>query len=269
MVLFINFFKRREMRLLFILLFLNINILMAQTISINVICEDKQIYPYILEDTKIAKNSPGITIEILKSLEKELNVKFKFNRVQSLRAHKILHSNQADMLLFASYLKNREEIGVYPKNSLNELNNNLKAMDLSYVLYTLKDSNLNWDGKNFINLYGKIGATQGYSIVDFLKNNNVLVSENSSNLGDVRKLIAKRIQGFVNQESKIDPYLKKNPKYAEVIKKIEIPIVTKPYFIVFSHKFYKKNSALADKIWALLADHKNNPKYKSIIKKYE
>lgn len=244
--------------------------LFSQSLVINVSCEDKQTYPFIMGNAiEINETNPGVTIEVLKYIEKELNVKFDFKRDQGVRGQKNLQTGKSDMLLFASYKKDREIIGVYPKTPQGQIDETLKAMDLSYVLYTLRDSKLDWDGKNFKNLNGKIGVTKGYSIIHLLKSHGVDISENTSNLGDPRKLIANRIQGFVNQSSKIDPYLKENPRYASKIKKILPPIETKPYFILFSRKFYEENKETAEKIWELTADHLNNPKFKSIIKKYE
>jgi len=144
----------------------------------------------------------------------------------------------------------------------------MRSMKLAYSLYTLKDSLLSWDGKNFINLNGKIGATKGYSIVKFLQERGVEVSENNSNLGDPKKLFAKRIQGFANQESKIDPFLKDNPQYAAKIKKIKTPLKSKAYYMIFSHKFYEKNSKLANLIWEELKNLDTQEKFKSIRDKY-
>ena len=258
------------MKIYLFLITLMIQNLFCEPLNIKVSYEDKQTYPFTIgTGTIIDKEKPGVTIEVLRTLEKKLNVKFYFKREQGIRGQKSLKTNKTDMLLFASYKKEREEMGVYPKNSNNKIDTRLKAMDLSYVLYTLKDSGLSWDGEKFINLKGKIGATKGYSIIPFLKEKGVTVSENTSNLGDPRKLIAKRIQGFANQESKIDPYLRQHPSYGAKIKKISPPLKTKPYYILFSHSFYKKYPKLAKKIWKLTADHMNNPGYLPIIKKYE
>ena len=176
--------------------------------------------------------------------------------------------NNIDMLLVASYKKDREVLGIYPTTNSGDIDVTKATMLQSYFLYVLKDSKLNWDGKSFINLEGKIGATKGYSIVNFLKDKEVSVSENSSNIGDVRKLIAKRIQGFVNQESKIDRYLKSNPQYSKKIKKITLPILVKPYYILFSKEFYNKNSELANMIWNEMKYHDTNNKFEKLHKRY-
>lgn len=241
----------------------------AEPLSIHVSYEDKQTYPFVMGfGSDIPAENPGVTIEVLKMIEKELDVQFIFSREQGIRGQKQLQANQSDMLLFASYKSEREELGVYPKTGDGNIDTSRKAMDLSYVLYVLNDSTLSWDGEKFLNLTGKIGATKGYSIVAFLQEKGVDVSENTSNLGDPKKLIAGRIQGFANQDSKIDPFLKENPNLASKIKKIAPPLKTKPYYIMFSHQFYKKHQKLADSIWDLTTDHFNNPKYSEIVKKY-
>ena len=204
----------------------------------------------------------------MKTLEKELNIKFNFNRDSGVRGQKKLQFNKTDMLLFVSYKASRKKTGVYPTNKDGSINTNKRTMNLAYCLYVLKDSNLNWDGNNFLNLNGKIGATKGYSIVSFLEKRGVKVSQNSSNLGDPKKLIAKRIQGFANQESKIDPFLKNNPDIASKIKKIKIPLKTKPYYILFSHEFYKKNKELSNKLWDKLKQIDRSKNFANIKAKY-
>jgi polar amino acid transport system substrate-binding protein len=253
------------------LVFVSIN-LYANTnspLTINVSIENKQTYPYYMgEGDKLNPKNPGLAIDALKSIEKKLNIKFNFKRESSLRGQKKLQYNKTDMLLFASYKKERETLGVYPTKKNGDIDTDKRTMNLSYFLYTLKDSDLNWDGKNFINLKGKIGATKGYSVVKLLKDKGVEVSENNSNLGDPKKLIVKRIQGFANQGSKIDPYLKNNPQIAKKIKKIEIPLKTKPYFILFSYKFYKQNKELSNKIWEELKQLDTLDKFKKFRDKY-
>lgn len=247
-----------------------VNILYSNPLVIDVSYEDKATYPYYLgEGANIDFNKPGLIIEAIISLEKKLNVKFNFKREVSKRGQKKLEYNKIDMLLFASFEEGRRSIGVYPFLSDGSIDTQRRTMSLSYHLYTLKDSTLDWDGHNFLNLNGEIGATKGYSIVEFLQNKNVKVSENSSNLGDSQKLIQKRIQGFVNQDSKIDPYLKQNPELAKYIKKIKIPIKTKPYYILFSHKFYQEHQDLVNKIWDELQQIDSAPQFKSIKDKYE
>jgi polar amino acid transport system substrate-binding protein len=238
-------------------------------ISIDVSYEDKQTYPYCMGIGKdIDVDKPGLTIEAMKNIENKLNVKFNFKRESGTRGQKKLQYNKTDMLLFASYKKERESLGVYPKKDNGEIDTDKRAMNLSYMLYTLKDSKLDWDGKKFINLTGKIGATKGYSIVEFLKANKVDVSENPSNLGDPKKLLIGRIEGFANQESKIDPYLKENPTLAKKIKKIEIPLKTKPYYILFSKQFYNTHTELSHKIWDELKQMDTMSKFTHIKDKY-
>ncbi len=256
-------------KLLLFLLIISSSICADNIKIINVSYENKATYPYYLGDSEhIDLKKPGIAIEAMQGIEKKLNIKFNFERKTSVRGQKELEYNKVDMLLFASYKKSREGMGVYPKNSDGSINTAKKAMNLSYVLYRLKNSTLDWDGKKFINLTGKIGATKGYSIVKFLQKRDVDVSENYSNTGDVKKLIAKRIQGIANQESKIDIYLKNNPKLAQKIEKCKIPLKTKPYYMLFSFKFYKENEKLANKIWDELKNLDSDEKFKSLREKY-
>jgi len=246
-----------------LLLFLYAISLYATT-NIVVSYENKATYPYY---TKPNSKQLGLAIDALKSIEKKLDVKFIFVREPGVRGLKKLAVNKVDLLLFASYNKDRDKIAVYPKKN-GVIDSSKKSMELGYYLYTLKDSNLSWNGKEFLNLNGKIGTTRGYSIIKFLRKLNIDISESNSNEIDILKLLKHRVVGVVNQSSKIDLYLKKHPEIALKIKKVYPAIQKKPYYIIVSKKFYKNHKKLAIQIWELMKNLDTNPNYKKLREKY-
>ena len=248
-----------------LLLVVGIQSFLFATTDILVSYENKATYPYY---TKEGSKNLGLAIDALKSIEKEFDLNFIFKREPGTRGQNKLKYDKVDLLLFASYKKAREEIGVYPKTADGKVDTDKRSMNLSYMLYKLKGSSLDWDGEKFINLTGSIGATRGYSIVKVLKKLGVKVKENNLNNTDILKLIKGRIQGVVNQSSKIDLYLSENPKLASQVEKVKTPVKTKPYYMLFSKGFYKNNPKLTNKIWESLKHLDSNPKFKSFRDKY-
>jgi len=216
---------------------------------------------------KIDWKKPGISLEVLKFLEGRLNIEFEFKRMPWKRATKEIERNRIDGMFHASFRKERLSIATYPmKNGKPDIDKRILTM--SYVLYKLKGSKLKWDGKNFHNLEGKIGAVRDYSIAYDLKKRNIKVDEEKNQMMNLLKLSKKRIQGFASLENMSDPIILNNSDKFKNIVKEKTPLKTKHYYLVFSHKFTEENPNLAKDIWNELQKLRENGVYKKISKKY-
>lgn len=212
-------------------------------------CEDKENHPFITGNgEKINKEKPGVSVEILKKIGEGLGLKIKFARMPWKRVLSSIESGSVDGLFEISFKEERMKLGMYPMKS-EKPDESKRIATIRYVLYTKKDSPVKWDGKNFSNLKRSIGAPSGYSIVDDLKNKNVKVETSPSTKNDMKKLLAGRIDGIAALEYAGDNIIKHDKELQKNIKKHEIPLAVKDYYLIFSHKFYKENKELAQKIW--------------------
>ena len=206
-----------------LLLFLTLTVFSNE--SITIIYEDKETYPYQLEDGQnINLEKGGTLIELLLLVEKKLDIKINFVRAPWDRCFYDLETGKADGLFYASYKEERLKYGVYPLKD-NALDPDKSIETISYILYKLKSSNLKWDGKSFSNLTGKIGAPKGYSIVGDLQKMGVDVEESPGTLTDLKKLTAKRLAGVAALEEPADFFLSKDPKISRLVEKISPPLV--------------------------------------------
>jgi len=233
------------------------------------------LFPFLLWDrlyllgngSEIESVKPGLAIEALWLLEKTLDVKFKLIREPWKRCHLSLGSGKVDGLFYASFKPERMKLGVYPMKD-GELNTRKRFMSISYVLYTLRDSAIQWDGKNLKNVNGRVGAAIGYSIVDDLRKRGIQVDESRGTLNDFRKLALKRLAAVAALEMNGDFYLRKNPDLAKKIVKISPALATKDYYLVFSHPFFEKHSEVAEEIWNLLAEIRESEKFTKKVDRY-
>jgi len=254
-------------KIIFTLVCLGSIILNAEILEIKIAYEMEDNPPYFLGSNKdINFDKPGVTIELLKKIEKKLNLKTSFKRMPWKRGILMMKTNHIDALFHASFKEKRKEFAVYP--FLNDKTDASKAVMINaYHLYTNKGSKLSWDGKKLINLTGKIGITKGYSVIGTIKDSSKI--ELSNNLPSaLNKLTLKKIEGVINFENKVDSTLSKNLKKYSNIQKVNIPIRTKPYYLVFSKKFYFENKKIAEKIWEEIKIMKNNGEYNAIKAKY-
>lgn len=255
--------------ILMVLMILLLSIsLHSNTITLNFVCEDQEDFPFVMgKGNEIPHHKPGAVIELLRLLEKESNIKINFVRVPWRRAlESELKNGRADALFHASYRKDREEFGVYPMKN-NQIDESKKLFATTYSFYRIKGSNVNWDGKELKNFTGIIDAPRGYSIVNDLKNMSYRVDESESTTNGFQKLLADRVQLVAALEYTGDNLLSKNPEWAGKIEKIEIPITSRAYYLMFSHQFYDSNKELADQIWNTLVKIRDK-ELAEIINKY-
>lgn len=240
----------------------------AEPTKISISYEEKANPPYYMgEGSLINWEKPGINLEILKSLEKKLNIRFDFTRCNWTRSLNLLERNEVDGAFEASFKAERMSIAVYPMKN-NKPDPDKRLMRNTYVLYKLKNSPVEWDGKMFKNLTKPIGATVSYSIVGDLKAMGITVEEVYGPSDNLRMLAGGRLDGCAEQESKTDVLLKNNAEKFKNIIKVSPPISTKDYYLIFSHKFAKEQSELMNAIWNELQQIRESGEYDKIFEKY-
>ncbi len=226
----------------------------SNNIVLKVAYEDKAQPPYYIgEGSAIPKKTPGISIDIMKEVEKRIkNLKIEFVRYPWPRCLQNLKENKVDGIFNSSYTKERAEtIGRYP--TINGLRNgpvdsNKKIASISYYLYVNRDSKIMWDGNKILGLKGSVGAVIGYSIVDDLKKMGYKVEEAISTELNLKKLLANRIDVLALQEVTADSFIESNNTYS-LVKKLEPAFESKDYYLMLSEKFIKNNPKLSKEIW--------------------
>ena len=236
--------------------------------------ENKPWEPYYYGKKEIKDSKPGIMIELLKMVEKNIkkedkfkDFKFSFKRVPWKRCLTLLKKNKVEGLLGASFKEKRRKNGEYPMKSGSP--DKLKGIaNASYSFYKIKGSSIKWDGKKFVNLDSqmKIGVTLGYSIIDFLKERKVETFQTRLTTSTLKMLLKRKVVGFAGFTDIVDPYLKES-KYREIVKD-DIPLKEKTYYLMLSKKLIKDNKALSEAIWNEIKNVRNSKKYSDLERKY-
>ncbi|MEH6632745.1 MAG: transporter substrate-binding domain-containing protein [Halopseudomonas aestusnigri] len=236
----------------------------ASQLKLRIGYNENSSYPHFLGNGPLPANPPGLSIDIIEFIADELSFDIEFLRMPGRRVLHELKANRLDAAFIFSFKHERQEFGVYPMAGAAPDSNRRLAV-LTYVLYKPAGSDLNWTGERFENLRGAIGANAGYSIVADLRKRGVLVEEAKSTLNNFTKLRNGRIEAVADQEIVADAYLKKNNLNG--VEKNQNPLVTKDYFMIFSHKFSNTHPEMRDKVWQLIAEKRDElteqfiPKY--------
>jgi len=220
----------------------------AQT-KMKFAAEDKDLYPtYLGSGTDTLADKPGVTVELIRLVAKDIGVEPVFVRAPWRRCMELLKEGEVDAVINGSFSSARMEFGAFPMQG-EKPDDARKSHVWTYTLYRKKGNQVSWDGSKFANVDGPLGTPLGYSIVADLKKMNLEVDESGDGEANLRKLSAGRIAGAVLLREATDPLLK---KFADV--ELQSPVAAKSYFIMLSHQLVKKDPAFAEKFWTRFAE---------------
>lgn len=207
----------------------------------------------------------GLNFELLTEVARRTGVTFDFQSMPWKRCLEQLKANQVGGAFAVSFSRDRMALGAYPGVSGGEADPQADASKRmhvdTYVLARLRGSRLDWDGKTFRNLDGRIGFQLGYSVGDFLRAQGVQTDDGSQRSDElVQKLIAGRLAGAALGGNDAQR-LMRGP-YGKRLELLPVPLVEKPYFLVLSSALVANQPQLAARVWDEIEAVRNSPAYR-------
>ncbi|HYG87579.1 MAG TPA: transporter substrate-binding domain-containing protein [Azospirillum sp.] len=219
------------------------------------------------DGTAIDWQKPGLTLELLRLVGERVGVDFVYERMPWKRALYLIETNEADGVFHASFLPERTAIAVYPMKD-NRADAARAVFVQSYALYKRAGSPVEWDGTALTGADAPVGVTIHYSVLHDLKRLGVPVEEAKTLEQNLDKLAGGRIAAYAGLEGRTDPVIAANPaKYRQLVK-MSPPLVTKPYYLLFSHGFYEAHRDLAERIWNAVAAIGGSAEFAEIAGRY-
>ena len=223
----------------------------GESITLKLVYSDIESFPLQMGNGADIANPPGIAVEIIERAAEELGINVEFTRLPNKRALIELQYGMADAAFCYSFKDLRLKNGKYPMQG-GKLDGSRRITSISYYLYKKKGSSLDWDGTTFINLQGRLGANSGYSIVEDLRKKGINVQEVKTTEQNMAMLQLGRISGYVTQNITADYYVESG-QYGEIVR-APIPLVSKDYFLMFSHQFINKHPEISEKLWTKIGE---------------
>ena len=221
------------------------------------------------EGTAIDWDRPGLTLEMLKRVGARLEVTVEFKRVPWKRGLLMLETGEADGIFHASYVPERESIGVYPKTADGRPDDNRAIFHQSYALFVTAGSTVTWDGTAIGGLGGRpVGATAGYSVVGDLERLGVPVEVGRIPSLNLFKLVEGRIAAYAELETLAEASIRRDADRFGTVVKLAPPLVTKPYYLMLSTPFVARDRALAEAIWDAVAEVRESEEYRALADRY-
>lgn len=216
------------------------------TIGLN----DNGSYPYIVGRGVDLFDPPGLSVDVLHAVGRQLDFDVRFVRLPGLRVLAELRGGNLDGALMFSHSPEREAFGAYPMRD-GQPDPARRLATLSYNLYRPTGSPLDWTGERFVNLNGRIAANLNYSIVQDLREMGVIVVEVQTTADSFRMLQAHRIDGIADHEVVADSYIASAGITG--VDKVSPPLREKHYYLMLSHQYVSARPLRAAAIWDAIA----------------
>ncbi|RMF17903.1 MAG: hypothetical protein D6758_05430 [Gammaproteobacteria bacterium] len=199
------------------------------------------------------RNPPGISFDILNEVVNRLGLSVEYVRWPNKRVLFELGKGRLDGAFIYSWKPDREALAVYPMKA-EQPDHALRMATLTYYFYSLKVNRFSWHGQRFEGLTLPIGANQGYSVADDLREAGYEVLEARDTAYLFRLLREGRIALAAHQSVVVDAWSRLAGDDLKDIERLSLPISTKDYFLLFSHDFMQRQEKLARRIWQTIGE---------------
>jgi polar amino acid transport system substrate-binding protein len=204
----------------------------------------------------------GLNFEMLSRVSARTGIDFDFRQLPFKRCLAKLKANEVDGAFSVSYSDERRAYGAFPGGGVPDAKQRMHVA--RYFLVRKKGSMLEWDGKHFYRLDGKISFQLGYSVGELLHALNVPVDESSDSVHNVgRKVIAGRVAGAAMIDS--DAYALMRGPLAPYLELVATPLAEKPYFLMLSNALVKSRPELAERVWKGIEEARNAKDYIKLV----
>jgi polar amino acid transport system substrate-binding protein len=201
----------------------------------------------------------GLNFELLKRVESKLQIHFDYELLPWKRCLAKLKANEVDGAFTVSDSEERRQYGIFPGDDKRRMH------IARYFLVRKKGSDIDWDGKKFINIDGKIAFQLGYSVGEMLRAQKVEVDETNDTPHNVgRKVLAGRVAGAAMIDS--DVFVLMRSPLASGLEVIDVPLVEKPYYLILSSALVKARPELAEQIWKGIEEVRDSKDYVKLVK---
>jgi polar amino acid transport system substrate-binding protein len=208
----------------------------------------------------------GLNFELLKRVEARLPVKFAYQRWPWKRCLAKLQANEVDGAFTVSYSEERRSFGAFPGAAAADTQPDpaMRMHKASYFLIRKKGSRIDWDGKQFKHVDGKIAFQLGYSIGEMLRAQQVAVDESNDTVHSVgRKVLVGRVAAAAVMDS--DAAILMASPLARDLEMVETPLIERSYYLMLSRSMVKARRELAEQIWNAVAEVRDSKDYRKLV----
>jgi polar amino acid transport system substrate-binding protein len=209
---------------------------------------DVQNFPYQSGDGSVVGDPPGLAVELIRLAAHELGVDVEFVRLPAMRLFVAMQSNDIDGAFIFSFKEDRLQYGSFPMRD-GKPDRSRRITTINYSFYKSASSPATWNGSTLLNNALPVGMNTGFSIGDDLRKLGLTVDDGAKGTAqNISKLQRGRIGAYATLDASADVYLQRY-RINDVIK-INPPITSRDYYLMFSKRFSEVHGALAERLWS-------------------
>lgn len=227
---------------------------------------DVENFPNQMGDGLAMADPPGVAIELIREAARDVGVEVEFVRMPAIRLLVATQSGELDGSFIFSFREERLQHAAYPFRD-GRLDRSVRITTINYSFYKRADSAASWDGKVLLRAAPEpVGINYTFSVGDDLKKLGLPVDDSArSTTQNIGKLRLGRISAYATLENSADSYLRRH-HIADVVK-LQPPITSRDYYLIFNRKFAGARAATATRLWARIGELRDK-RTAALLEKY-
>lgn len=200
----------------------------------------------------------GLNFELLREVSQRVGVQFDYRGMPWKRCLEAIKANAVDGGIAVSFYPARLAVGAYPGGAHPD---RAKRMNVGgYMLVRRRGSAIDWDGKAFHHVDGKIGFQLGYSVGEFLRSQGVSTDEGSQQPEELaQKLAAGRLAAAAFGAA--DAQRLAHGPFSAQLEVLPVPLLQQDYYLMLSHAMLARDPQLANRLWNEVGAVRTSPGY--------
>lgn len=226
----------------------------AAKTSIVLCFEDTDVLPWR------TRQKTGLNFTLLNAVAERMSLDFHYQGRPWRRCLDALRSGRVDGSFGMSYTPERAAFIVYPAGNPTDVDK--RMFDGGYVLVRRRGTDVAYDGTQIRGLDGPVGTEPATSITQDLRRRGYDVDDEApSPRALLRKLASGRIGAAAVGTDQMNQQWQTGEAWLDGLEVLPVPLVDKPYFLVFSQAFVTSHPQLAERIWDSIAEVRDSEAY--------
>ncbi|BAE50629.1 ABC-type amino acid transport/signal transduction systems, periplasmic component/domain [Paramagnetospirillum magneticum AMB-1] len=215
------------------------------------------------DGTFIDPDKPSLIVEMLRMVGERTGIVFEFQRVPWQRGLYMIEHGQADAIFASSFTPDRLRYGAYPMKD-GEVDARRMIYLLNYTLFVRRGAGVKWNGSQISGLQRPVGVTQDFAIARDLKAMGVPLEPEANTVSNLRKLALGRIDAYAEIESLAEAAIKASPAEFGDIVRLQPPLRSRPYYLMFSKRFAASHPDVAERVWNAIPEVTTSAEYRAL-----
>lgn len=226
-------------------------------------------YPWRVADLAGRVGERGLDFELLRAFEARGLRRVELQMVAGRRCLVELQAGRADATIGLSYSEERAQYVRYPMRK-SRLDLGLALRTDSYSLYHRAGQRWSWDSGRLQGPTGaRIAAQPGSAVTDWLRAGAHAVDDSERHAAPLlQRVLDGQVAAAALLRSEAEALRAANPALA-ALSRLEPPLLSRPYFVVFSKHFAERNEAELPRLWRAFAAAAQFPAYQQAVRAAE